>query len=106
MNKLNIIILKHKKVSFIQGCFWFIFQDKNTFIYPIPASDTIYINGNTEALEATVYNINGQKLLKQCISNGKNNCLRYGKENIFELDNSIPIYWGHISMLQVNNVGK
>ena len=40
---------------------------KNTFIYPIPASDTIYINGNTEALEATVYNINGQKLLKQCI---------------------------------------
>ena len=36
----------------------------NIYISPNPASDMVYINGNTKALEATVYDINGQKLLE------------------------------------------
>jgi hypothetical protein len=37
----------------------------NIHITPNPASDMVYINGNAIAIEANVYNMNGQKLLKQ-----------------------------------------
>ena len=37
----------------------------NIYITPNPASDMVHINGNAIALEANVYNMNGQKLLKQ-----------------------------------------
>ena len=52
----------------------------NIYISPNPASDMVYINGNTKALEATVYDINGQKLLEQKIT---------GKLDITSLKNGV-----------------
>ena len=52
----------------------------NIYISPNPASDMVYINGNTKALEATIYDINGQKLLKQKMT---------GKLDITSLKNGV-----------------
>ena len=52
----------------------------NIYISPNPASDMVYINGNTKALEATVYDINGQKVLKQKMT---------GKLDITSLKNGV-----------------
>ena len=41
----------------------------NIKVYPNPASNTIYIKEVTEALNATIYGINGQRRFKQLITN-------------------------------------
>ena len=48
------------------------FNLPNIYISPNPVSDIIYINGNTEMLEATIYDLNGQIMLKQNVKDKLN----------------------------------